>query len=71
MQNIITDNQNYYEPFKLTLNYLYHALDLRAMKKAYYYMKKGILKDNKGWITETNDQSELIGLDRTKCDFYN
>jgi hypothetical protein len=69
IQNYIVDGQNYERPFYLGFNNLYDTLDLKIQKKIYYYLKKGVLKDNKGWLLDAVDESEYYGLDRTKIDF--
>ena len=69
IQNFAVDAENYYEPFRLGFNNLYDTLDLGTQKKIYYYMKKGIMRDNKNWISEQSDAQELIGVDRSKFDF--
>jgi hypothetical protein len=69
MQSSLIDIENYDNPLKMSFNYIYDVLDVDTTKKSYYYMQKGILRDNKGWITETKNQSELIGLGRTTNDF--
>jgi len=44
-------------------------MELKSQKKIYFYFKKGILNDNKGWIMNDFYDKELIGLDRQRLDF--
>lgn len=37
-------------------------------KKFYYYFKKGIIQDKKGWFSEKSIETELNGVDRTRSD---
>ncbi len=62
VQNSIIDIDDYNDPFKLTFNYFYDALEMETMKKSYYFMQKSVLRDNIDWIIETRNHTELIGL---------
>jgi hypothetical protein len=68
IQNYFMDVNNYTYPFKTGFQELYETLDIKVQKKIYYYFKKGIILDKKGWFTEENEHSELIGVDRTRSD---
>jgi hypothetical protein len=69
IQSSLIDVEDYENPLKLSFNYMYDLLGMNLMKKAFYYMQMGLIRDNKGWITETRNETELIGLGRTKYDF--
>jgi hypothetical protein len=68
IQNYFMDVNNYTYPFKTGFQELYETIDIKVQKKIYYYFKKGVILDKKGWFTEEYEHSELIGVDRTRSD---
>lgn len=56
IQSFYVDSSDYEDHFKLSFDSMYQTMELNTLKKMYYYFKKGILTDNKGWILdEKND----------------
>jgi len=69
VQSYYVDSNEYYYPFRLSFDSLYQTMELNTQKKIYFYFKKGIFNDNKGWILDETNLRSLIGLDREKLDF--
>jgi hypothetical protein len=68
IQNFFMDSSNYENPFQTGFNLLYEAMDIQVQKEIYYYFKKGVMQDKKGWFTDEADVKELYGVDRTRSD---
>lgn len=69
IQSYYVDSSDYEDPFKLSFDSMYQTMELNTQKKIYFYFKKGILNDNKGWILNEENSKELFGLDRQRLDF--
>jgi hypothetical protein len=68
VQNYLFESNDLVDPFRLGFNNLYDTLDLQIQKKVYYYFKLGSVNDDKGWLFEDRNTTNLIGVDRTKYD---
>ena len=69
IQSFYMDSNNYDDPFKLSFDSMYQTMELNSQKKIYFYFKKGVLNDNKGWIVNKSYLKEYIGLDRQRLDY--
>lgn len=68
IQSYYVDSHDYYDPFKLSFDSMYQTMEFNIQKKIYFYFKKGVLNDNKGWILDDRNEKEFIGLDRQRLD---
>lgn len=69
IQSYYVDSADYYDPFKLSFDSMYQTMEMNTQKKVYFYFKKGVLNDNKGWLLDETNLIDYIGLDRQRLDF--